>query len=495
VALADVFDALTHSRPYKPACSSDEAVAEVCRLTGRQFDPAVVQAFLGLDADSLVELPAPRCIRPLPPRQNGAMTILAGRYRLEGVIGRGGMSTVYRASDRVLQRTVAVKVMSPALAEDDPSYVTRFEREARAAASLSHPGIVTVYDTGVDEEMRFIAMEFVDGETLTQLIHREAPLDPDRAAWIAAEVADALEAAHQAGLVHRDVKPGNVMIARDGSVKVLDFGIARALDSATITKTGSMLGAMPYMPPEHARGEPIDARSDLYSLGCVLYEMLTGARPFRDVTTAIFQQQRGAGPRPPREANPQVGRELSALVLQMLARAPAKRPQSAAEVRDRLRGAPAPPVGAAPTPAPGGGEEGTSATRVIGETGPAAGPLAGGGARRGGAWLRFAAGLLIVAVVALIAVLALASGSSNPTQSTSTAGSTTSSTTPTTTSTTRTTPAQSGTTTPTQTVTVTTTATAPAGGGGGAGPGATAPGPGGGPPGHAGKHKKHGGGD
>ncbi len=187
----------------------------------------------------------------------GSMTTLAGRYRLEEVIGRGGMSTVYRATDRVLQRTVAVKVMSAALAEGDPTHVARFEREARAAASLVHPGIVTVYDTGVDGDQRFIAMEYVDGESLAAIIAREAPLEPRRAAAIAAEAADALDAAHRAGLVHRDVKPGNVMIARDGTVKVLDFGIARIADAATITATASLLGTAAYMAPEHALGQPV----------------------------------------------------------------------------------------------------------------------------------------------------------------------------------------------------------------------------------------------
>ncbi len=401
------------------------------------------------------------------------MTTLAGRYRLEEVIGRGGMSTVYRATDRVLQRTVAVKVMSAALAEGDPSTIARFEREARAAASLVHPGIVTVYDTGVDGDQRFIAMEYVDGESLATIIAREAPLAPDRATRIGAEAADALDAAHRAGLVHRDVKPGNVMIARTGVVKVLDFGIARVGDGASITGTASLLGTAAYMAPEHALGEPVDARSDVYSLGCLLYAMLTGGPPFRgDVPAAVLHQQVNATPRPPSEVNGRVSRELDALVLQMLAKAPADRPQSAAEVRDRLRGAPAP---ASVTPATARMDP-TAATELLGAA-RAPAPVAARPAparapdsddRGGGpSWVRFVIGLLAIALVALIAALALATGSGTPTSSQSTSTTPPARSTTSRSSTTQSTPTHSTTTvTPTTTVTVTTpastTATTPA---------------------------------
>jgi serine/threonine-protein kinase len=424
------------------------------------------------------------------------MTTLAGRYRLEDVIGRGGMSTVYRATDRILQRTVAVKVMSAALAEDDPTHVARFEREARAAASLVHPGIVTVYDTGVDGDQRFIAMEFVDGESLAKVIAQRAPLEPERAKEITAQVADALEAAHRAGLVHRDVKPGNVMIARDGSAKVLDFGIARVADAGSITRTATLLGTAAYMAPEHALGSAVDARSDIYSLGCLLYAMLTGGPPFSgEVAAAVMHQQVNAIPRPPSEANPRVSRDLDALVLQMLAKSPAERPQSAAEVRDRLRESPASGT-AATIPLMGAAAplEATAATQPLADfTRGAAGglpppPRTG----RDDRLIRLLAGVIAIAVVAIVLALALGTGGSASRSGTQTSRSTAAPPPTTSSSTTRSTPTQTtSTTTPTATVTVTTpaatpTTTAP--------PGPVTPGPpGGGPPGHKGKgDKKHG---
>jgi serine/threonine-protein kinase len=423
------------------------------------------------------------------------MTTLAGRYRLGEVIGRGGMSTVYRATDRILQRTVAVKVMSAALAEDDPTHVARFEREARAAASLIHPGIVTVYDTGVDGDQRFIAMEFVDGQSLATVIAQQAPLEPERAKEITAEVADALEAAHRAGLVHRDVKPGNVMIARGGSAKVLDFGIARVADAGSITRTATLLGTAAYMAPEHALGSPVDARSDIYSLGCVLYAMLTGGPPFSgEVAAAVMHQQVNAIPRAPSEANPRIGPDLDALVLQMLAKSPAERPQSAAEVRDRLRGAPAPgtaatiPVMGAAAPLEGAAAplEATAATRPLADfTRGAAGgvppPLRSG---RDDRLIRLLAGVIAIAVVAIVVALALGTGGNASQSGTHTSHSTAAPPSATTSrSTTRSTPTQTtSTTTPTTTVTVTTPATTSA-----TTPATTAPPGAAGGPGHKGK--------
>jgi serine/threonine-protein kinase len=389
---------------------------------------------------------------------------------------------------------VAVKVMSAALAERDPTHVARFEREARAAASLVHPGIVTVYDTGVDGDERFIAMEYVDGESLAMSISDQAPLDPRRAANLAAQIADALEAAHRAGLVHRDVKPGNVMIARDGTVKVLDFGIARVEDAGSITRTASLLGTAAYMAPEHALGSPVDARSDVYSLGCVLYAMLTGAPPFSgDLAAAVLHQQVNAAPRPPSEANPRIDGKLDALVLQMLAKSPAERPQSAAEVRDRLRGAPAPAAAAPAATVATAAMHPTAATRVLRERTRAGAAVAAPPRTAGGdGWIRFLVGILAIAVVALVAALALAAGggsksgtrTSSSSRSTARPNARTASTTPTI-QTTQTRP-----TTVTVTTSATTTATAPS---------ATVPsGQGGTPPGLAkkgGKHdKKHGGG-
>jgi eukaryotic-like serine/threonine-protein kinase len=289
-------------------------------------------------------------------------TMLAGRYRLADVIGRGGMSAVYRATDAVLGRTVAVKVLSAALAEEDPVWVTRFEREARAAASLTHTGVATVYDIGVEDGMRFIVMEYVRGRSLATILTDEAPLEPARAVEIGAQVADVLTAAHAAGIVHRDIKPGNVMVAPDAKVKVLDFGIARAAGSTALTQTVSVLGTAAYMAPEQAAGQSADARSDIYSLGCVLYAMLAGSPPFAgEVAAAVLHQHVNAAPRPLHEIAPAVPRPLEALVHQMLAKSPDARPQSAREVRDRLRSSLDP----------------TAPTAVVGRAGP--GVAAGAG--------------------------------------------------------------------------------------------------------------------
>jgi serine/threonine-protein kinase len=223
-----------------------------------------------------------------------AVRTLAGRYELVEVIGRGGMGTVYRASDLVLRRPVAVKLLPGPLADQDPTSVARFEREARAAAALNNPAVVAVYDTGADETTRFIVMELISGDSLEAILRDDGPLDPDRAAGIASRVADALAAAHAAGIVHRDIKPANVMVAEDGSVKVLDFGIARAMDATTVTQNASVLGTAAYMAPERALGKPADERSDIYSLGCVLYALLAGHPPFR-ATAAWREQSRLAG--------------------------------------------------------------------------------------------------------------------------------------------------------------------------------------------------------
>ncbi len=269
---------------------------------------------------------------------DGLRTRLAGRYDLDEVIGHGGMSTVYRATDTVLGRTVAVKVLSPALAEGDPVWAARFEREARAAASLTHSGVATVYDTGLEDGTRFIVMEFIAGKSLAAIVHDEAPLEPGRAVRIGAQVADVLSAAHGAGIVHRDIKPGNVMVGPDGTVKVLDFGIARPADATALTQTVSVLGTAAYMAPEQASGRPADPRSDIYSLGCVLYAMLSGAPPFAgDLAAAVLHQHVNAAPRPVRDVAPAAPKPLAGLVDQMLSKSPAARPQSAREVRDRLR--------------------------------------------------------------------------------------------------------------------------------------------------------------
>lgn len=204
---------------------------------------------------------------------------VGGRYLLEERIASGGMGTVFKALDQRLGRTVAFKVLKPELAHDDRS-VERFRREARAVAALAHPNIANVYDYGEDRGSHFIVMELAPGKDLARVLEAEAPLSPERTARIAAQIAAALGHAHSAGVVHRDVKPANVIVSDDHTVKVTDFGIARAAGDSNLTATGTLLGTATYLSPEQAQGVPLDARSDIYSLGIVMYEMLTGEVPF-----------------------------------------------------------------------------------------------------------------------------------------------------------------------------------------------------------------------
>src|SRR5918996_304265 len=262
--------------------------------------------------------------------------VLNDRYQIEAPLGRGGMATVFRGTDRVLNRTVAVKILADRFAGDD-KFVTRFRREAQAAARLNHPNIVSIYDTGDDDGAHYIVMELVEGDTLGDVLRRDGALPAERAAAIAVSVAEALERAHQAGLVHRDVKPGNVMLTPDGSVKVMDFGIARAASEDTLTQTGTVLGTAAYLSPEQAQGLPVDARSDLYSLGCVLYEMTTGRPPFSgDSPVAIAYKHVKDDPVAPSRINPDVPSDLEAVILKSMAKNPANRYQSAAELRQDL---------------------------------------------------------------------------------------------------------------------------------------------------------------
>ena len=255
--------------------------------------------------------------------------VLAGRYKLIEQIGAGGMARVYRGVDDVLDRTVAVKVLAPPF-DEDSAFVARFEREARAAAGLSHPGVVSVFDTGSEDGIHFIVMEDVEGETLAAVIRQEGPLEPRRAAQIAREVCDALAAAHDKGLVHRDIKPGNVMVTPSGVVKVMDFGIARALTGQTLTRTGTTLGTAAYLSPEQAQGLPADGRSDLYSLGCTLYEMLTGQPPFvGDLPVVVASRHVTEEPQIPSRLRPGVPPALDAVVAKALAKDPSERYQDA----------------------------------------------------------------------------------------------------------------------------------------------------------------------
>jgi len=205
--------------------------------------------------------------------------LIAGRYELEELVGSGGMSSVYRAHDKLLERTVALKVLHEQFMRDD-AYVERFRREARAVAQLAHPNIVTVIDRGEQGGRQFIVFEYVDGMNLKELLDQEGPLDPREAIELSLQVARGLAFAHENGLVHRDVKPQNVLIDAEGRAKVTDFGIAHALDVDGMTITGTIMGSSNYIAPEQARGEPVDEQSDIYSLGCVLYELLTGDVPF-----------------------------------------------------------------------------------------------------------------------------------------------------------------------------------------------------------------------
>src|SRR5262249_9445762 len=277
--------------------------------------------------------------------------LLDGRYELDGIVGRGGMAEVFRARDVRLGRVVAVKTLRSDLARD-PTCQARFRREAQSAASLNHPSIVAIYDTG--EEMAgatpvpYIVMEFVEGRTLSDLLRDEGRLLPEWAAEITDGVLRALDYSHRNGIVHRDIKPANVMVTQAGDVKVMDFGIARSMSGSqsTLTQTAEVVGTAQYMSPEQARGERVDARSDLYSLGCLLYELLTGRPPFPgDSAVAIAYQHVRQSPAPPSEADSEIPHWADAIVLKAMAKTPADRYQNAAQMRADIRSAlSAPPL-------------------------------------------------------------------------------------------------------------------------------------------------------
>ncbi|MGH2862357.1 MAG: protein kinase domain-containing protein, partial [Solirubrobacteraceae bacterium] len=279
----------------------------------------------------------------------GVQDVLADRYELLEVLGRGGMGVVYRARDRVLDRIVAVKVL-PLDRAQDPTSVARFEREALAAAGLSDRNIVAVFDSGTDRQTRFIVMEYLSGRSLSELLHERGALSAAEAVDVTVQVAAALAAAHRAGIVHRDIKPANVMLDQQRHAKVLDFGIARLTAGISLTQTATVLGSAQYLAPELCRGAPADARSDIYALGCVVYELLTGQPPFTgELPAAIVHQQISVTPRSPRELNPAIPPALDALVLAMLAKDPDRRPQDAGELVTALPGALVAPSAAAAT--------------------------------------------------------------------------------------------------------------------------------------------------
>jgi eukaryotic-like serine/threonine-protein kinase len=267
---------------------------------------------------------------------------LADRYELGDVLGYGGMAEVLRGRDIRLGRDIAVKTLRVDLARE-PSFQARFRREAQSAASLNHPAIVAVYDTGESTldgvHVPYIVMEYVDGRTLRDLLKTERHIMPTRALEITAQVLSALDYSHRNGIIHRDIKPGNVMLTRAGDVKVMDFGIARALaeSSATVTQTAAVIGTAQYLSPEQARGEPVDPRSDVYSTGCLLYELLTGTPPFTgDSAVAVAYQHVREDPIPPSRLNADISPAIDAIVLKAMAKNPANRYQSAAEMRDDI---------------------------------------------------------------------------------------------------------------------------------------------------------------
>src|SRR5882757_7967528 len=267
---------------------------------------------------------------------------LSDRYELGDILGFGGMSEVHLARDVRLHRDVAVKVLRADLARD-PSFYLRFRREAQNAAALNHPAIVAVYDTGEAETpagpLPYIVMEYVEGVTLRDIVHTDGPMEPQRAIEVIADACQALNFSHQHGIIHRDVKPANIMISKTGAVKVMDFGIARALADTgnPMTQTAAVIGTAQYLSPEQARGEKVDARSDVYSLGCVLYEMLTGEPPFvGDSPVAVAYQHVREDPVPPSQRYAGISPELDAVVLKALAKNPENRYQTAAEMRTDL---------------------------------------------------------------------------------------------------------------------------------------------------------------
>jgi tRNA A-37 threonylcarbamoyl transferase component Bud32 len=275
--------------------------------------------------DEIPETPGPR--------------VFSGRYELNHLIARGGMAEVYRAHDRLLDRPVALKVLFPELSVDR-SFVERFRREAQAAANLSHPNIVPVFDWGEDTGTYFIVMEFVDGRPLSSILKTAGPLAADRTAEIAAPVAAALGYAHKHGVVHRDVKPGNVLITDDGQVKVTDFGIARAVNTEeSLTQTGAVMGTATYFSPEQAEGMGVDARTDIYSLGVVLFEMVTGRPPFLgDTPVAVASKHVRDHPPLPRELNPSIPPTFEAIILKAMDKNPDNRYATSEDLRaDLLR--------------------------------------------------------------------------------------------------------------------------------------------------------------
>ena len=349
-------------------------------------------------------------VLPTPPTGTPLPTVLVERYRLDRSLGNGGMGEVFEATDLTLHRSVAVKLMSPSLVQDEPARA-RFLREARALAQVNSPNVVAVYDAGEDAERPYLVMEFVEGTTLERELVGSGRVEPARAVAVATDIASGLAAAHERGIVHRDVKPSNVFLTPSDAAKIGDFGIARLeRPDATLTLTGQTFGSPPYMAPEQATGGKVDARADLYSLGCVLFQMLVGRRPFSgdDAVSLAYQHVHSTPPRVD-SLVPTVPVELGALVAGLMAKDPDDRPASAEEVQRALGSVPTEPIATT-----------TTSTAVL--------PRRAQELRqRRKPWWPMAAG--IVGVVALLALLiALLAGgnprpASSPTQGSSTSSS------------------------------------------------------------------------
>lgn len=266
----------------------------------------------------------------------GAGTVLSGRYEIIELVSEGGMAMVYRARCRMLDRIVAVKILKDEYSSD-LNFVQKFKTEGLAAAQLSHPNIVNIFDVGQEEDVYYIVMEFIEGETLKEYIQREAPLPVEQAITIATMICDGLQHAHEKGIIHRDIKPHNIIITETGIVKVADFGIAKAISKKTITYGGNIVGSVHYIAPEQARGEPVTRTTDIYSLGCVIYEMLTGKMPFdaeSPITVALKHIH--DDPVPPRSFNSEIPKALETVILRAMAKNPVQRFASAQDLRNAL---------------------------------------------------------------------------------------------------------------------------------------------------------------
>jgi serine/threonine protein kinase len=353
-------------------------------------------------------------VLPTPPTGPALPTVLAERYQLDRSLGNGGMGEVFEATDLTLHRSVAVKLLSPSLVQDEPARA-RFLREARALARVNSPHVVAVYDAGEDDERPYLVMELVEGTTLEHELERSGRLEPARAVAIAKDIASGLASAHEQGIVHRDVKPSNVFLTPSDAAKVGDFGIARLeRPDATLTLTGQTFGSPPYVAPEQATGGTVDARADLYSLGCVLFQMLVGRRPFSgdDAVSLVYQHVHTTPPRVD-SLQPEVPVALGDLVAGLMAKDPDDRPDSAEEVRRALESVPTDPVATATTTLP------VTATAVL--------PRRAQTERRRKPWWPLVAGIVgVVVLLALTAAAILARGdptaaASGPTRPPSTA--------------------------------------------------------------------------